>query len=65
MERLSSSVSMVIQLCKPVSLRIPDDREDSSPKHWFEIVLHGTKSLKATVNDTAMKVSQKTMLFNH
>jgi hypothetical protein len=34
------------------------------PKCWVELVLHNKKSQKASIIDTAMKASQKTVFFN-
>jgi hypothetical protein len=36
-----------------------------SPKRRLELELHGTKSQKASVIDTAVKASQKTVFFYH
>jgi hypothetical protein len=36
-----------------------------SPKRPFELELHDSKSQKASIIDTAMKVSQKTVFFDH
>jgi hypothetical protein len=36
-----------------------------SPNCRFELVLHGTKSQKAFIIDTAMKASQRTVFFDH
>jgi hypothetical protein len=47
-----------------VTLRNPEDGDDSSPKHRFEIVLHGTKSQKTYFNVTAVKACQKTVFSN-
>jgi hypothetical protein len=36
-----------------------------SPKRRFELVLHSTKSQKTYLIDTAMKASQKTVVFQY
>jgi hypothetical protein len=36
-----------------------------SPKHQFGLGIYGMKSHKGTTNDTTVKASQRTALFNH
>jgi hypothetical protein len=62
-ERLNNSVSMVIQLWKPISFGNPEDGDDRFSKtDRFELVLHGTKSQKTSLIDIVVKAFQKTGL---
>jgi hypothetical protein len=36
-----------------------------SPKRRFELQLHGTKSKKASITDTALTASKRTVFFDH
>jgi hypothetical protein len=56
---------MVTQLWNPITPRNPEDGDDTFYKMSSQIVLHWTKSQKASIIDTTMKASQRTVFFDH
>jgi hypothetical protein len=61
MERLNNSDSRVTQLCSPITLRNPEDGDDTfCVTLRFKLELHGTRSQKPFTIDTTVKASQKT-----
>jgi hypothetical protein len=63
MERLSNNVSTVISWGN-LSTQVPLKMERVGfPKRRFEIIIHGTKSQKTSLIDTAVKASQKAAVF--
>jgi hypothetical protein len=62
MERLSNSVSTVIQLRKPINLRTPEDGDDTFSETSVQNSATRYKVPEALI-DTTVKASQKTVFF--
>jgi hypothetical protein len=58
-----NSVSMVIQLWKPIKLRTPENGDSTFSKTSGRNSAHSIKPQKTSVIDTAVKASQKTVFF--
>jgi hypothetical protein len=65
MEMLSNSVSMVLQLRKPINLKAPEVGDDTFSETSVRISSTRYEVPEATLFDTAVKASQKTVLFDH
>jgi mevalonate kinase len=64
MEMLINSDSMVTAV-ESYHRKDPEDGDDTFSEMVIELELHGTKAQKASIIDTAVKVSQKTVFFDH
>jgi hypothetical protein len=65
MDGLINSDSTVTQLWNPITLRNPEDGGNMFYKMSIELDVHGMKSQKASIIDTAVKASQKMVFFDH